>query len=935
MKLTYLMLLRRPMCPTLLRLFTIFALLMHLGVPSSSFAQSKYGIKGAVTDTMATYKLVNTTITLLNQKDSTLVKYTRADASGAFVMNNLRSGKFILLITYPGYADYAENFSLDSIQSTKDFGNVNLILKSTLLEGVIIKGKAAAITIKGDTTEFNAESYNIQPNSRVEDLLKQLPGIQIDKDGKITAQGQKVNKVLVDGEEFFGDDPTLVTKNLRGDMIDKIQLYDKKSDQATFTGIDDGEKSKTINLKLKEDKKNGYFGELNAGIGTKGFYQNEATFNIFKGKQRFAAYGALGNTNNSFGSQMSFSNADFMDDGAGGMMVSMDVGDDLSMGSGVGGISINRNGGLHYENKWKDKYGINTNYKLGSVSTKGESNSLSIETLPDRTNINKTDQQSNSLSLSQKLDGTLTMQIDSSSTLKVSVSGSVKHNDLTDHYDSSIQRADSSYLSKSDRDVTNNGDDKGFSASAFWAKRFKKKGRTVSVNTKQSFTQSIGSGYLNSTNQFFDENDVLKSISTIDQLKTNRIFKSVWNTNATYTEPISKTVSMILNYGFNLNNSSSDRKSFNKDAAGEYAILDTKYSNNFKLDQLNNNAGLMLNYTKGKMVVNFGSRITATNFKQFDVYADSTLKRSFVNWNPQARFSYNFSRSSGLDFNYNGSTRQPGLEQIQPYRTNENPLYIVYGNPNLKPSFNSNMGISYRSFKLLTEQVLMISGNFSFTSNAITNSTFTDTAGKTTSQAINLDHKTPINFQLNVSSGRKIKGINLNLDANISGNYGYSLSNNFLNTSKFFNYSIGPSIRKYSDTYSINVSFMPSYNTSGNSIRGIKTNNNSYGANGNFDFMLRLPGKTEIRTNGRYQYTGKSQSFDQSISRLSLDASIDKKFLKSESLTLSLTGKDLLNQNTGFSRSVYNNTINQNNSTTIQRYFLLSLVWDFNKMGGL
>jgi len=913
---------------------TYFTLLITL-ICFSSFGQSKYSIKGAVTDTMATYKLVNTTITLLNQKDSTLVKYSRADAMGRFTMNNLHSGQFILLITYPGYADYAEKFTLDPVHAVKDFGNVNLILKSTLLEGVIIKGKAAAITIKGDTTEFNAGSYNIQPNSRVEDLLKQLPGIQIDKDGKITAQGQKVNKVLVDGEEFFGDDPTLVTKNLHGDMIDKIQLYDKKSDQATFTGIDDGEKSKTINLKLKEDKKNGYFGNLNAGIGTKRFYENEATINIFKGKQKFAAYGALGNTNNSFGSMMSFSSVDFTDDGSGGMMVSMDVGDDLSMGSGVGGISINRNGGLHYENKWKDKYGINTNYKLGSVSTAGESNSLSIETLPGRTNISKTDQQSNSLSLNQKLDGTLNMQLDSSSALKVSVSGSLKHNDLTDHFDSSIQRADSSYLSKSERDVTNKGDDKAFSATAFWAKKFKKKGRTVSVNMKQSLTQSVGSGYLNATNQFYNEKDVLDSISKIDQLKTNRTFKSAWNTNATYTEPISKTLSLILNYGFNLNKSSSDRKSFNKSAAGEYDILDTKYSNNFKLNQLNNNAGLILNYTKGKMVVNFGTRIVTTNFKQVDVLADSTLKRSFVNWNPQASFNYNFSRSSGLQFNYNGNTTQPGLDQIQPYRTNENPLYIVYGNPNLKPAFSSNMGISYRSFKLLTEQTLMINGNFGFTSNAITNSTFTDTVGKTTSQAINLDHKTPVNFQLNVSSGRKILGINLNLDANVGGNYSYSLSNNFLNTSKSFNYSIGPSIHKYTEQYSVSVSLMPSYNTSGNSIRGVKTSNNSYGMNGNFDLMLRLPGKTELRTNGRYQYTGKSKSFDQSISRLTWDASINKKFLKSESLVLSLTGKDLLNQNTGFNRSVYNNTINQNNSTTIQRYFLLSLAWDFNKMGGL
>lgn len=897
------------------------------------FAQrSPYTIKGSVTDSMATYKLVNTTVTLLNQKDSTLVKFTRADAQGAFTMNHLPAGKFILLVTYPGYADYAENFSLDTIHPVKDFGSINLILKSTLLEGVIIQGKAAAITIKGDTTEFNAGSYNIKPNAKVEELLKQLPGIQVDKDGKITAHGQKVNKVLVDGEEFFGDDPTLVTKNLRGDMIDKVQLYDKKSDQATFTGIDDGEKAKTINLKLKEDKKNGYFGTLNAGIGTRDFYQNQATINVFKGKKKYAAYGSLGNTNESFGNNMSFSGISFSDDG--GLMIPMDIQDDFSSGGGLGGISINRNGGLHYEDKWKDKYSINTNYKLGSVSTKGESDMLSIETLPDRVNTNRSDQASNSSSFDQRIDGTLSMQLDSSSTLKVSVGGSLKNNDATDEFVSSIQRENNSLLNSSKRTIRNEGDDKGFNATAFWAKKLKKKGRTVSVNLKQSFNETTGTGFLNSENKFFNDQNTQDSVVNIDQYKTNHTFRSSFNTNATYTEPFSKSFALVLNYGLGLNSSSSNKKSFNKDLSGNYTALDPEFSNNFKLDQLTNNGGLNFNYRKGKSIVTFGTRLNAVSFKQFDVYADTTLKRSFINWSPQVNYSYNFSRSASLRLDYNGSTSQPSMEQIQPYRVNTNPLYIVSGNPNLKPSFNNNIGIAYSSFKMLAEQILTVQGNFGFTSNAITNSTFTDEAGKTTSQAINLDSKTPINFQLNVTAGRKIKEIGFTLNASMGGNYNYSISNNQLNTSKAFNYSAGPTITKYNDSYSINLSLMPSYNTSSTSILGGKTNNDSYGANGNFDFSMRLPGKMEIRTSGQYQYTGKSQAFDSAINRLIWDASIHKKFFKTENLNLSLSGKDLLNQNSGFSRSVYNNTINQSNNTTIQRYFLLSLSWDFNKMGG-
>ena len=213
-----------------------YAVLLLCFSAMSVFAQDSNSIKGFVVDTAYTTRLINSSVSVLNTKDSTLVKFTRVNSNGAFNLANLKNGKYILLVTYPGYADYVENFAIDSLNRQKDFGKVNLTLKARLLQDVIIKGTAAAIKIKGDTTEFNAAAFTIQPNSKVEDLLKQLPGIQVDKDGKITAQGQTVNKVLVDGEEFFGDDPTLVTKNIRGDMVDKVQLYDKASDQAAFTG---------------------------------------------------------------------------------------------------------------------------------------------------------------------------------------------------------------------------------------------------------------------------------------------------------------------------------------------------------------------------------------------------------------------------------------------------------------------------------------------------------------------------------------------------------------------------------------------------------------------------------------------------------------------------------------------------------------------------
>jgi hypothetical protein len=252
-------------------------------------------IKGTIIDTSLNLKLKDASVLILNSKDSIIRQFTRTQQNGSFLMSGLQGGGYFLYVSYPGYADYSEKFILDSSRNNKDFNMIGMILKASLLKEVIIKGTVSTIKIKGDTTEYNAKAYKLSPNAKVEDLLKRLPGIQVDKDGKISAQGQNINKVLVDGEEFFGDDPTLVTKNLRADMVDKVQLFDKKSDQATLTGMNDGKTDKTLNIKLKEDKKNGYFGKADVGIGTNGYYQGQLMFNAFQGKQRFSVYGLMGN----------------------------------------------------------------------------------------------------------------------------------------------------------------------------------------------------------------------------------------------------------------------------------------------------------------------------------------------------------------------------------------------------------------------------------------------------------------------------------------------------------------------------------------------------------------------------------------------------------------------------------------------------------------
>jgi len=906
-------------------------------------AQSAYSIKGDIVDTTENAKLVNASISVLNAQDSTLVTFTRAVAGGAFTIGSLHKGKFILLVSYPTYADYIDKFSLDSVNTTHDFGKLNMLLKAKLLRDVIIRGTRAAMKIKGDTTEYNAGAFKIQPNAKVEDLLKQLPGIEVDRDGKITAQGQTVSKVLVDGEEFFGDDPTLVTKNIRADMVDKVQLYDKKSDQATFTGIDDGQKTKTINIKLKEDKKNGYFGKIDAGAATDDYYEGQFLFNRFKAKQKMSAYLTVGN-NGKTGlgwedSQKYGSDAlQFGDNGE--IFITGGNGDGLDSFSGQyngQGTPLARNGGLHYDSKWNsDKESINANYKIGSLEVNGTSNTLTQNNTSDGTYNGTSNQNFDNFMFRQKLDLTYQIKLDTTSNLKLTADGTLKNTHTRSNYFSTNLRGVDTLLNNN-RNVDNKDNTQLFDASAFYTKKFKKKGRTLSFIAGISQNQTTSNGYLKSRTAYYNQPIVGKIDSVIDQYKTADVKSFSLKTNLTYTEPLAKDFSIMFNYGFGVNNGTSNLASYNQSVPGLYNSKVDSLSDNYKLNELSNQAGAIFNLKKNKITLNFGTKVSNVNFNQTDLVSGNVLKRDFVNWMPQANFQYHFSQQQTLNLYYSGRTVQPGINQIQPVAINTDPLNITIGNPNLTPSFTNNFYFFYNSYKVLSGQSIFMNGNYSFTSNPIVSNLVTDTTGKTTSQYVNIGNKKQTNYNLSAYFDRKIAKIDINLGLNIgmNGNNSYNYSNNALDYIKSDTYSIKLRASKYKDKkYDLYLNFGPNYTVSGASLQP-EINNNGRGFNGEYGFTFYLPGKFQIASDGSYENRGKTETFNTVYNRTLINASISKTFLKQDNLKLSVSGNDLLNQNSGFNRSSSGNLITQNTYTTIKRYFMVSIVWDFNKMGGI
>lgn len=924
---------------------TISLLAILLLFTVTCYAQSGYSVKGSVVDTTEKKQLQNATIMVLSAKDSILKKFTRAKEDGSFTIDGLPLGAYLMVLSYPGYADYTDTFLLNEQKKTYDVGKVAMDLKSKLLHDVIIKGEAIAIKIKGDTTEFNAKAYVIQPNDKVEDLIRQFPGIEIDKDGKITAQGQKVGKVLVDGEEFFGDDPTLVTKNIRADMVDKVQLYDKKSDQATFTGIDDGVKTKTLNIKLKDGKKNGYFGKVDAGIGTDNHYQGQLLYNKFKAKEKFSLYGIGANTGKTglgWDDSQKFGDGNNTQLGDNGEIYFTGSGNDLSYNNR--GIPKAQTGGVHYDNKWQsDKQSINGNYKIGYLAIDGVANNLTINNVKtDRIITTNSDQKFDNSIFRQKLDATYQLTLDTSSNLKITFDGTFKNNKTNNSYLDVSRRGDGvldTLLNNSNRSNINDNNQHLFNTSAFYTKKLKKKGRTLSVLLSEAINNNDSKGYVKSETDFYNPDGTLNASKTliVDQYKTGLTKSSSFNSNITYTEPISKYLSLIFNYGVNVNYNTSDQRSFNKPLGGtDFTILDTAYSNNLKFTQLSNHAGAVLNYTRGKNVLNFGTKAADVAYQQTDAHTGIPFKRNFINWTPQLSYQYKISQQQSIRINYNGRTTQPSINQLQPIKNNDNPLYVTLGNSNLKPSFTNSFNAGYNSYKVLSGQNIYINGNYSFSSNQIVNNTVTDNTGKTISQYFNLGGQTPYNFNFYGGVGRKIMGpdIQVGLNVNAGGGVSYSMTNNVLNTNNTANYSFGLNINKYVEKkYNFYTSFGPRFIVNESSLN---KNNNSNGRGfysyGGFNYYL--PAKFQINSDMNYTFTGKTPAFNQDVYQTIVNATLSKTFFKGDNLKFSAAVNDLFNQNNGFSRYSNGNMINQSTYTTIKRYFMFSVSWDFTKMGG-
>lgn len=899
----------------------------------STFAQNA-AVKGQITDSVDKKSAANAVISLLRKSDSVLVSFTRAGKDGQFMIDKLKPGSYILMATHPFMGDYFDSLRLEP-GTTKELGRVYMTPKTKLLAEVILK-TGSPIRIKGDTTIYTADSFKVRAGANVEELLRRLPGISVDKDGKITAMGERVKKVLVDGEEFFGSDPGIATKNLRADAVKEVEVFDKKSDQAEFTGIDDGVKDKTINLKMKTKK--GYFGKVEAGGGLKDKYNNAVMFNSFKDKRKLAAYGIMSNTgqtNLDWDDAQNYGGNDNMSSGMtedGGMWISMQGDGDDNFWGGRNGIPRNINGGLHYSNKYGKDYrqSFNSGYKFSRINADAVNSSFSRTFLPDSSWISRSNNNSFNSNSKHALNLTMDFFLDSANSIKWTTRVNKKNTETSSSSYSEILSEALDSINNSSRNSRNTGDNNSLNTTILWKHKFKKLSRTLSVNTDLNFSNSNNDGFLYSLNKFYT-NGVHSRTDTIDQQQVRDNAAHGVSTKISYTEPLAKDFYMELSHMISWNSNTSDRQTFEKAGNGKYEDIVDTLSNSFVFDRLVNTPGLNFRVNKKKYNYSFGASVGFSNFFQKNKTFATKTNYNFVNFFPQAMYNYKFKPNTSLRLNYNGSTQAPTLEQLQPVFVNTDPLNIYIGNPELKQSFRHSFGTSFNLFNVLKEKGLWASVNFSMTDNAFVQSSTIDGNGSRTYQTVNADGQ--YNLNLYSDYGFKVKKVRLGAGPTAGVFRNVDFINNIKNLTTTSNAGLRVNVSMNKEN-KYDFYFGPEFtwNVSKGTIN-TAANAKYWQLEGWFNGRVTLPKKFELQTELNTELRQKDKRFTQNNNFTKWNMELTKRFFKGNDLEAKFGVYDILNQNRGFDRRFSSYSFTESFYTTLRRFWLLTLTWNISKNG--
>lgn len=887
-------------------------------------------------------------VSLTKNGSKTVFKYAQTDGEGKVTLTGIPAGQYKIEGILLGYDNYSEQID---VTRNLDLGVKKMKVQANFLEGATVSDVGNPIIVKKDTIEHNVSLMKSGDNDVLEDLLKRLPGVEVDSDGKITANGKEINKIYVDGKEFFLNDPSLASKNLPAKIVDKVRVVEKKSEQAEFTGIDDGEEETVLDLGIKKGMMNGWFGNMMAGGGldllgkdaqNDARYQGAAMVARFSDKDQLAFIGNINNTNNRGFQDLAASSM-------GGMRVG-------GMRGGNQGIAKSYLAGLNGGHTFDNKSEIVGNALFnGNNRTVLEKTAQTMDQTDGTSQFSQEDSRNNTWTYGVRAGARADWKISKTTSLLFDPNFNIGwggFDERTDFLTNSIDKAGlSSKVNEGYSLSTGDSHSQNASGRLLWRQRLGKPGRTISLNARYQFSNSDLTGFNNSLTDIFDEthqSDPSHS-TVVDQMYDRNSRSQTASGRLSYTEPLGGNFYVEANYMYSYKLTDSYKNTYDKDASGNYTVLDETYSNATNNKFTNQNVGLNFRKQEEKYNITVGASYQPSktdNHTQTGKYVrDTVLKTN--NWSPNARIDINFSDSKMLRINYRGRNSQPGINQLMPVPDNSNPQSVQLGNLGLKPSFSHNVNMMYRGTNMNTFSSINASADFSYTSNGIVNARWTD-SGVTYSVPVNSGEGTKnmsASIMYNTPIGKSkfsfmtFDRVGYNTGVSYVGKKGVivedeesylDLKNYEKNAFQTLSAMINARITYRSSIWEASIAGHARYSQNWYELKDKNEKpswTNSVDANVicNSDIL-------GFKTDARYTfYLGYNQGFN--TPTFVWNAEISKQIIKKQ-FTLALKVYDILNQSKNTYRSANNGMTVDRQNNTLGRYMVLSLTYRFGNFGG-
>ena len=911
------------------------------------------GITGKVTDSSGSMGLANATVRMVQKSFPSDTISVITNEKGNFSISKIPQSAYTLYISYSGYKLFQKRFFSPSPGVTwVDLGEIGLAGQYKMLDEVVVE--APPIVMKEDTIEYRAGAFQTKPNAMTEDLLKKLPGVQVDRSGNITAQGKQVTRIKVNGKDFFSGDPKTASRELPADMIDKVQVIDDYGDQASFTGIRDGEPEKIINLQLKKDKNKGWFGRAKAAGGTQERYGVSGNMNYFNNKTQVSFIGNLNNIN-----QSTFNTGDLSGfGGAGGGGGAMNMGGSstrfggMNLGAAAGnlisgggaqnqdGITNLISGGVNVRTDYGKRNSFYGSYVVTGRKTFLDQITSQQNLINESVFTNRFDQINNNRQRTHRFFFNNEIWIDSFNYIKISPNISVQGTDQFFSNDFSIiQSPDRKTQAGFNRDTTENKRP-SVRLAMLYNHRFRKKGRNLSLNLDWGWNELNSDQWrINNTTPFLPDGTAGLDIRQTQQIIQNNRASSV-NMRLVYTEPVWKDRFLDLSYQLNHQFTENDRNTLaDLTQSGQFLSV-PDLSNAFKNDFNFNRFGAGIRTVKKKYNYTFGLLIQPVTLRGYSISKDSVYKPiRNNNLFPVARFTYNFTKTHSVNFSYNGSAQQPSFSQLQPVRDITNPQYQQEGNPALRPSVTHSFNTSYNQFNFNTGRVIFANLSFSFIRDQIVNNSI----------GLKGLNGRPTGAQL-------VRPENVNGAFNLNAFYTYSYPWNnrmfvlsYLGTINYNNnINLIDSVRNTGKTWLILQGLNLDFNfkewvelSAGGRYNVNKVNYSLPGFASqlqeswtiSFDGRFDLPKNWVIKTDMDYTInSGLATGVTKNI--MLLNASLEKVLTEKKNITLRLEAFDILNQNINVSRNVSANTITDSRVNRLTQFFMIGFEYRLNRFKG-